>query len=96
MTEGGGGNAEGGGRLFTEMPELSQATLEVLESLGFRSATPVQEATIPLFCGNKVGRQEPGCWAPALHTLLQPPAEVRRRLHGNPSARCMAAPSTAE
>ena len=61
MREDGGGNAGGGGRLFSEMPELSQATLGVLESLDFRSATPVQEATIPLFCGNKVRKQEQGC-----------------------------------
>lgn len=32
---------------------LSDATLAVIETLGFKRATPVQEAVIPLFCGNK-------------------------------------------
>jgi ATP-dependent RNA helicase DDX55/SPB4 len=41
------------GRPFSDFPELSPETLAVLASLGFRRATPVQEATIPLFAGNK-------------------------------------------
>ena len=32
---------------------ISKKTLEVLEAQGFVNATPVQEATIPLLCGNK-------------------------------------------
>jgi DEAD/DEAH box helicase len=42
-----------GAKRFSEMPEISQKTLEVLTSMGFERATPVQEAVIPLFCGHK-------------------------------------------
>jgi ATP-dependent RNA helicase DDX55/SPB4 len=38
---------------FSDMPVISAQTLAVLDSLGFERATPVQEATIPLFAGNK-------------------------------------------
>lgn len=41
------------GREFRELACLSPETLQVLDSLGFARATPVQEATIPLFIGNK-------------------------------------------
>lgn len=34
-------------------PPLSPELLRVLDSAGFKQPTPVQEATIPLFCGNK-------------------------------------------
>ncbi|KAK9918182.1 hypothetical protein WJX75_002016 [Coccomyxa subellipsoidea] len=40
-------------RRFKDIPQISPDTLAVLESLGFERATPVQEAAIPLFCGNK-------------------------------------------
>lgn len=40
-------------RSFKDIREISHETLEVLASLGFQQATPVQEATIPLFCGHK-------------------------------------------
>jgi ATP-dependent RNA helicase DDX55/SPB4 len=40
-------------RPFSELKCISKPTLEVIDSLGFETATPVQEATIPLFCGNK-------------------------------------------
>ena len=40
-------------KLFSEMQEVSAGTLAVLSSLGFMQATPVQEAVIPLFAGNK-------------------------------------------
>ena len=43
------------GARFSDIAELSQETLEVLEKLSFTHATPVQEATLPLFCGNKAG-----------------------------------------
>eukprot|EP00884_Botryococcus_braunii_P021246 jgi/Botrbrau1/7805/Bobra.0159s0233.1 len=42
-----------GHKRFCDMPEISQRTLEVLSSMGFEFATPVQEAVIPLFCGHK-------------------------------------------
>ncbi|KAG1653913.1 hypothetical protein FOA52_003829 [Chlamydomonas sp. UWO 241] len=38
---------------FADMAEISPQTLDVLTALGFERMTPVQEATIPLFCGNK-------------------------------------------
>ncbi len=40
-------------RRFADIAEISPRTLAVLDSLGFERATPVQEATIPLFAGNK-------------------------------------------
>lgn len=43
-----------GPRRFSELKEISPETLQVLNNLKFDRATPVQEATIPLFCGNKV------------------------------------------
>ena len=42
-----------GPKLFSEMPCISHETQEVLAAQGFVRTTPVQEATIPLFCGNK-------------------------------------------
>lgn len=41
------------GKPFSELPGLSSETLAVLQQCGFTRATPVQEATIPLFAGNK-------------------------------------------
>ena len=38
---------------FSEFSELSEATLLVLERLGYSTATPVQEACLPLFIGHK-------------------------------------------
>ena len=40
-------------RSFKDIKEISPETLAVLGALGFHQATPVQEATIPLFCGHK-------------------------------------------
>lgn len=41
------------GKLFSELCPLREETLHVIHNdLGFERATPVQEATIPLFCGN--------------------------------------------
>lgn len=42
-----------GTKLFTEFREISQDTQQVLASLGYTHATPVQEACIPLFTGHK-------------------------------------------
>lgn len=42
-----------GSRKFSDLPELSPQTQAILERQGFTHATPVQEATIPLFTGNK-------------------------------------------
>lgn len=42
--------------LFRQPPlslVLSPQTLQVISGLGFDTATPVQNAVIPLFCGNK-------------------------------------------
>lgn len=41
------------GKAFNDFQELHDETKKVLASLGFERATPVQEATIPLFAGNK-------------------------------------------
>lgn len=43
----------GAPKRFSELDGISPATLAVLTELGFHIATPVQEATIPLFCGHK-------------------------------------------
>ncbi len=40
-------------KTFKDLGCISSETLQVIDSLGFERATPVQEATIPLFCGNK-------------------------------------------
>lgn len=41
-------------RTFTDIrPPLLSSTLKVVESLGFKTLTPVQAAVIPLFLGNK-------------------------------------------
>lgn len=42
-----------GTKPFREFGELSPETLDVLDSLGYTHATPVQEACLPLFTGNK-------------------------------------------
>ncbi|GIL48809.1 hypothetical protein Vafri_5230, partial [Volvox africanus] len=42
-----------GSRKFSNLGCLSTETVDVLNSLGFHTTTPVQEATIPLFCGHK-------------------------------------------
>ncbi|GFR50915.1 hypothetical protein Agub_g13233, partial [Astrephomene gubernaculifera] len=42
-----------GPKKFSELDCLSPETVNVLTSLGFHTTTPVQEATIPLFCGHK-------------------------------------------
>ncbi|KAI8465769.1 MAG: DEAD-domain-containing protein [Monoraphidium minutum] len=41
------------GQPFRQLKCISKATLEVLDTQGFVNCTPVQEATIPLLCGNK-------------------------------------------
>lgn len=41
------------GKPFPEFAGLSPETLEVIKAQGFTHATPVQEAVIPLFLGNK-------------------------------------------
>ncbi|GLI62786.1 hypothetical protein VaNZ11_005533 [Volvox africanus] len=49
------GSAPGssGPKTFSNLGCLSAETVDVLTSLGFHTTTPVQEATIPLFCGHK-------------------------------------------
>jgi len=46
-------NPANGLKHFTDLNELSPATLKVLEEQGLTVTTPVQAAVIPLFCGNK-------------------------------------------
>lgn len=42
-----------GPALFSELKCISEETKKVIASTGFTRTTPVQEAVIPLFCGNK-------------------------------------------
>jgi ATP-dependent RNA helicase DDX55/SPB4 len=42
-----------GPKKFAELGCLSNETIAVLTLQGFHTTTPVQEATIPLFCGHK-------------------------------------------
>lgn len=51
---------------FDQLSELSTATLSILEQQGFTTCTPVQDAVIPLFCGNKVGGVEGHIYHPLL------------------------------
>lgn len=43
----------GSNRRFEDIKEVSAPTRLVLDSLGFKTATPVQAAVIPLFTGHK-------------------------------------------
>jgi ATP-dependent RNA helicase DDX55/SPB4 len=43
----------GAPKRFDELDGITAPTLAVLAQSGFNTATPVQEATIPLFCGHK-------------------------------------------
>lgn len=48
-----------GTKRFDQLPQLSPETLSVLHKFGFTACTPVQDAVIPLFCGNKVRAHTP-------------------------------------
>ena len=43
----------GSGSTFADLDCLSAAVVSCLTRLGFTHATPVQQATLPLFCGHK-------------------------------------------
>lgn len=53
MKAGNSATVAAGHKRFSDIPEITKETLEVLSSLGFERATPVQENVIPLFCGHK-------------------------------------------
>eukprot|EP00798_Chlamydomonas_sp_ICE-L_P018836 gene18836-25384_t len=67
-------------RKFSEFPEISPDTLAVLTSLGFSQSTPVQEATIPLFCGNKDVAVDACTGSGKTLAFLVPVVEKLRRL----------------
>lgn len=69
-------------RRFKDIPQISPDTLAVLESLGFERATPVQEAAIPLFCGNKDVSVDACTGSGKTLAFLIPLIEKLRRLEG--------------
>lgn len=77
-----------GTKRFDQLPQLSPETLDVLHALGFTSCTPVQDAVIPLFCGNKVQRWQAtinATTAPRMWQWMQPPALARHWPFSYPS-----------
>ncbi|GAX83788.1 hypothetical protein CEUSTIGMA_g11213.t1 [Chlamydomonas eustigma] len=69
-----------GVRKFNELSGISEKTLEVLEALNFQTCTPVQEATIPLFCGNKDVAVDASTGSGKTLAFLVPVVEKLRRL----------------
>jgi len=69
-----------GGKIFKEFPGLSEDTKNVLSTLGFHSATPVQEATIPLFLGHKDVAVEACTGSGKTLAFIVPVIEMLRRL----------------
>lgn len=68
------------GRLFSELPAISPETLAVLSAQGFERATPVQEATIPLFAGNKDVAVDAATGSGKTLAFVVPIVEKMRRL----------------
>eukprot|EP00250_Pteridium_aquilinum_P020533 c24851_g2_i1 orf=38-1573(-) len=85
---GAGSGEEGGGRgsvlsrvPFSEIqPALSSGTLQVLDDLGFRLATPVQAATIPLLSNYKDVAVDAATGSGKTLAFLIPTIEILRRL----------------
>lgn len=78
---------EGGGRgvlsrvPFSELhPALSRGSLQVLDEQGFRLATPVQAATIPLLCTHKDVAVDAATGSGKTLAFLIPTIEILRRL----------------
>ena len=61
-------------------PALSDATLRILDSFGFKTATPVQAATIPLLCGYKDVAVDAATGSGKTLAFLVPMVEILRRL----------------
>ncbi|KAH7314717.1 hypothetical protein KP509_21G017700 [Ceratopteris richardii] len=66
---------------FSELqPALSEPTLQVLDDLGFRLATPVQAATIPLLCTHKDVAVDAATGSGKTLAFLIPTTEILRRI----------------
>ncbi|KAG0613699.1 hypothetical protein M758_6G123000 [Ceratodon purpureus] len=61
-------------------PRLSDATLQVLDSFSFSTATPVQAATIPLLCAYKDVAVDAATGSGKTLAFLVPMVEILRRL----------------
>lgn len=68
------------GQPFRQLKCISKATLEVLDAQGFVAVTPVQEATIPLLCGNKDVAVDAATGSGKTLAFLIPIIEKLRRL----------------
>lgn len=68
------------GRRFSELPSISPECLAVLSAQGFTRATPVQEATIPLFAGNKDVAVDAATGSGKTLAFVVPIVEKMRRL----------------
>jgi ATP-dependent RNA helicase DDX55/SPB4 len=77
---------------------LTSETVAVLKAQGFRRATPVQEATIPMFAGNKDVAVDAATGSGKTLAFIIPIIEKMRRLdhrlkqHQVRSKRCTSAP----
>lgn len=60
-------------------PRLSDATLQVLDSFGFNTASPVQAATIPLLCSYKDVAVDAATGSGKTLAFLVPMVEILRR-----------------
>lgn len=60
-------------------PRLSDATLQVLDSFGFNTATPVQAATIPLLCSYKDVAVDAATGSGKTLAFVVPMVEILRR-----------------
>eukprot|EP00803_Ostreobium_quekettii_P000918 evm.model.scf_621EXC.6 EVM.evm.TU.scf_621EXC.6 scf_621EXC:66270-74354(-) len=65
---------------FSDFPQISPETLATLGRLGFEFATPVQAATLPLFCGNKDVAVDACTGSGKTLAFVVPIAEKLRRL----------------
>ncbi|GBF93083.1 DEAD-box ATP-dependent RNA helicase [Raphidocelis subcapitata] len=74
------------GQPFSALKCISKATLAVLEAQGFTSATPVQETTIPLLCGNKDVAVDAATGSGKTLAFVVPVVEKLRRI-GDPLKR---------
>ena len=72
--------ATASGRRFSELPSISPECLAVLSAQGFTRATPVQEATIPLFAGNKDVAVDAATGSGKTLAFIVPIVEKMRRL----------------
>ena len=61
-------------------PPLSAPSLQLLDTLGFIHTTPVQAATIPLFCSNKDVAVEAVTGSGKTLAFVLPLVEILRRL----------------